>query len=108
MNAEQVLARVSENVSAGRVFGTPIEREGVTVVPVAWVVGGGGGGVGQPAATGQTPPDGAGFGMLAVPIGAYVIKDGDARFVPSYDLGFLIVVGITAFKSLFKRRRKRG
>jgi uncharacterized spore protein YtfJ len=106
MNAEQVLARVQETVSAGRVFGAPVEREGVTLVPVAWVVGGGGGGVGQPTAD-STSADGAGFGLIAVPIGAYVIKDGDARFVPSYDMGFLVVVGLQVFKSLFKRRRKR-
>jgi uncharacterized spore protein YtfJ len=106
VNAETVLARVNDNVSAGRVFGPPIEREGVTLVPVAWVVGGGGGGVGQAGAEGQTQPDGAGFGLAAIPIGAYVIKGGEARFVPSYDIGFLTLVGVGLVKTLFKRRRK--
>jgi hypothetical protein len=36
MKAEMVLTRAGEMISAGRVFGAPIEREGVTLVPVAW------------------------------------------------------------------------
>lgn len=103
MNVEQVLARAGEMTSASRVFGSPIERDGVTIVPVAWVVGGGGGGVGGPA---ESPGDGAGFGLISVPIGAYAIKDGDVRFVPSYDVGFLALVGVGLVKRIFKRRRR--
>jgi uncharacterized spore protein YtfJ len=103
VNADQVLARASEMVSAGRVFGSPIEREGVTLVPVAWVVGGGGGGVGGP----KEPGEGAGFGVVSVPIGAYVISNGQARFVPSYDVGFLTVVGLGLVKGLLRAGRRR-
>jgi uncharacterized spore protein YtfJ len=104
MNVEQVLQRSGEMMSAGRVFGSPIEREGVTLVPVAWVVGGGGGGVGGPP---ESPGDGAGFGLVSIPIGAYAIKNGEARFVPSYDVSVLVLAGASVLKRLLKRRRRR-
>ena len=104
MNVEQVLQRSGEMMSAGRVFGQPVERDGVTLVPVAWVVGGGGGGVGGPP---ESPGDGAGFGLVSIPIGAYVIKNGEARFVPTYDVGFLAVIGAAVLKRLFKSRNRR-
>ena len=103
MNVEHVLQRSGELMSAGRVFGTPIERDGVTLVPVAWVVGGGGGGVGSS----ESPGDGAGFGVVSIPIGAYAIKNGEARFVPTFDVGFLALVGASLLKRLVKSRNRR-
>jgi uncharacterized spore protein YtfJ len=103
MNVEQVLARSGDLMSAGRVFGPPIEREGVTLVPVAWVIGGGGSGVGGPV---ESPGDGAGFGVASIPIGAYVIKNGDARFVPSYPTTILALIGARLAARLLKRRRR--
>ena len=57
---------------ASQVFGAPIEKDGVTVVPVATVSGGGGGGAGSGAtknsngseavSTGQAPAQGEGSG----------------------------------------------
>lgn len=104
MNVEQVLARSGEMMSAGRVFGSPIERDGITLVPVAWVVGGGGGGVGGSP---ESPGDGAGFGLVSIPIGAYAIKNGEARFVPTYDVGFLTLIGASLLKRLVKARNRR-
>ena len=104
MDVEQVLQRSGELMSAGRVFGQPIERDGVTLVPVAWIVGGGGGGVGGPP---ESAGDGAGFGVVSIPIGAYEIKNGQARFVPTYDVGLLAIVGASVVKRLLKRRRRR-
>jgi hypothetical protein len=54
----------------------------------------------------ESPGDGAGFGLISVPIGAYAIKDGDARFVPSYDVGFLALMGVGLLKRIFKRKRR--
>jgi uncharacterized spore protein YtfJ len=104
MNVEQVLQRSGDLMSAGRVFGAPIERDGVTLVPVAWVVGGGGAGVGGPP---ESPGDGAGFGVMSMPIGAYVIKNGEARFVPTYPVGILALIGARLVKTLVKRRGRR-
>jgi uncharacterized spore protein YtfJ len=108
MDVQTVLTRASDLMSAGRVFGAPIERDGVTLVPVAVVVGGGGGGAGSGASgTGGTPTDGAGFGVLSMPIGAYVISNGQAKFVPSYDIGFLTLVGVGLGRAVLKRARRR-
>jgi hypothetical protein len=45
--------------------------------------------------------------VISVPLGAYVIKNGDARFVPSYDVTVLSILGVGMVKSVFKRRRRR-
>jgi hypothetical protein len=62
------------------------------------VVGGGGGG-GDTLGNG-----GSGFGMSARPVGAWVIKDGDATWRPSLDLNRTIlmgqIAGIVMFLSL--------
>jgi uncharacterized spore protein YtfJ len=106
------IERARDVLTVRRVFGDPIERDGVTVIPAANVRGGGGGG-------GGSGPDGegsgGGFGVSATPAGAYVIKDGTVRWEPALDLGRTIfmgqVVGIVALltvrsvvKALTKRR----
>ena len=102
-----MLADIRETLTARRVFGEPVERDGVVVIPAAVVYGGGGGGVGQVA--GQQRGDGGGFGLLARPIGAFVIKDGDARWVPAVDLSRLgMVAGVVAVAWLLARRRSAG
>jgi uncharacterized spore protein YtfJ len=44
MDAENLLARASENFSVRRAFGAAYEKDGVLIIPVALVAGGGGGG----------------------------------------------------------------
>ncbi|MDY7105052.1 MAG: spore germination protein GerW family protein [Actinomycetota bacterium] len=84
---ETLGARVREILTVERVVGEPIERGGVTVVPVVSLRGGGGGGGGQ----GQGPTEeegsggGLGFGVTARPVGAYVIRDGDVTWEPAVD-----------------------
>jgi uncharacterized spore protein YtfJ len=48
MDAENLLARVSENFSVRRAFGAAYEKDGVLIIPVALVAGGGGGGTSRP------------------------------------------------------------
>jgi uncharacterized spore protein YtfJ len=83
--AEKLLSllaeRVGAQVTAASVFGAPIERDGVTVVPVAAARFGFGGGAGADPAKAQ---DGAGAGAAGtVAATGYIeIKDGRSRFVP--------------------------
>src|SRR3989454_9237398 len=87
MNALEVLSQTRDAMTARRVYGEPYEEEGVTVIPAANVIGGGGGG-------GDTEGNGGGgFGMSARPAGAWVIKDGEARWRPALDLNRVIVMG---------------
>jgi uncharacterized spore protein YtfJ len=48
MDVETILARVSENLSVRRAFGPAYEKDGLLIIPVALVTGGGGGGTGSP------------------------------------------------------------
>lgn len=76
------VARLAERVglaaSASAVFGEPVERAGVTVIPVARSRWGFGGGSGGEAATQGL---GGGGGGLTTPLGFIEVRDGEARFV---------------------------
>ena len=75
MKTEELLRGAQEAITVRRVYGEAIERDGVTLVPAAMVVGGGGGG-GDEAGNG-----GGGFGLMARPIGAWAIRDGDWKLI---------------------------
>jgi uncharacterized spore protein YtfJ len=95
VNVDELLSGARDAMSVRRVFGDPIEQDGVTVVPVAAVSGGGGGG-GDADHNG-----GGGFGLRARPVGAYMIKDGEVTWKPVIDpgrimLGWQVVAGIAA------------
>jgi uncharacterized spore protein YtfJ len=103
-NVDEILGGARDAMSVKRVFGDPIETEGVTLVPVA-KVGGGGGGGGDDTSNG-----GAGFGLRARPVGAYVIKDGEAAWKPAVDpgrivLGWQIVAGLAVLAAWRLARR---
>ena len=88
---DAVLAAVERGrdaVAARRVFGEPVEREGVTLVPAAAVRGGGGGGGGGGD---DGSGGGTGYGFAGRPVGAYVIADGDVRWEPVIDRTRVIV-----------------
>jgi uncharacterized spore protein YtfJ len=79
VNVEELLSGARDAISVRRVFGDPIEHDGVVVIPVA-KVGGGGGGGGDSENNG-----GGGFGLGAKPVGVYVIKDGKVTWRPAID-----------------------
>ncbi len=111
MLIDDVLAQARDTMTVRRVFGEPIERDGMTVIPVANVMGGGGGGGGEgpvmPGDRGDEPRptaeaagipqlasgSGAGFAVRATPAGAYVIKGGEVRWEPAVDMTRVIVMG---------------
>lgn len=95
MDIQQILGRVSEGARVQQVFGEPIERDGVLVVPVAKVWGGGGGGGGNDATAEGVPREGmgGGFGLYARPAGVYVISKGDARWRPAVDVNRIVLGG---------------
>jgi uncharacterized spore protein YtfJ len=73
--------RIGARFSAASVYGTPIERDGVTVVPVAAARFGIGAGSGSDPSKGQEGEGGgAGGGVTAA--GYVELKDGRSRFVP--------------------------
>ena len=100
---QTILEDLQDSANARAVFGDPVEREGKTVIPVARVALGFGGGFGSGPAdlpTGEgaeyeltvtvdeegEPAGGSGAGggggAMARPVGALEITDQDTRFVP--------------------------
>ena len=82
------------HASAKSVFAEPVERDGTTVIPVAKVQWGfGGGGLGA----GVLGRGGAGGGIRATPTGFIEIRDGHAEFRPIRDASDAIVIVGAAF-----------
>ena len=111
------LRDVVGQTSAGRVFGTPIEHDGVIVVPVAKISGGGGGGGGSgPAEEGrEAGGGGGGFGVTASPAGVFVIRGGHVSWRPALDINkivlggqLLAIVALLAARSVLTAYRRGG
>jgi hypothetical protein len=85
MQVDEVLAQARDTITVKRVFGDPIERDGLTVIPVANVMGGGGAGSGDSPNEGTG--SGVGFGVRATPAGVYIIRDGAVEWQPAVDMG---------------------
>ncbi len=77
--------QIQEQFSAGIVYGDPVESDGTVVVPAARVFGGGGGG------SDPNLGEGGGFGLMAMPAGAWVIKGGDAEWKPAIDVTAIVL-----------------
>jgi len=113
MDAESLMGRVAQNLSVGRAFGTPYERDGALIIPVAFVAGGGGGGeagvgddAGESDAAGSSAQSGAGFGGVVTPLGVYVVNDEHVRFVPVVNANVLVVVAALLVGRLLRSRRR--
>lgn len=74
-----------------RVFGEPYEKDGVTFIPVATVRAGGGFGRGPDKVSGEAK--GGGGGVISRPVGVFVLKDGDVRWRPAFDLNRVVLGG---------------
>jgi uncharacterized spore protein YtfJ len=109
----QTIREAMEQVSAARVFGAPINQDGLTVVPVAKIGGGGGAGGGTEPA-GDAAGSGGGFGLTAKPLGVFVLSNGKVRWRPAVDVNKIILggqlVAVTALllvRALVKARAAR-
>lgn len=79
---ERLGETVQLHASAKQVYAEPVEREGTTVIPVARVQWGfGGGGIGR----GVAERGGGGGGAQAYPVGFIQLRDGVAEFRPIHD-----------------------
>jgi uncharacterized spore protein YtfJ len=98
------LASVARDLfSAKLVYGEPVERDGVVVITATTVFGGGGGG----DADALPLREGAGFGVLARPAGAFVLRNGTVRWKPAVDvtrLGLVAAVTVVALARVFTKR----
>ena len=86
----ETIERARDTMTVRRVFGEPVEKDGVTIVPAARVQGGAGGGGGE-GPEGQGSGMGSGFGVNARPVGAFVIKGEDVQWRPAVDVNKVIM-----------------
>ena len=137
MDVGNLLTKVSDNLSVRRAFGAAYEKDDMLIIPVAMVAGGGGAGTGpprrraatgagaghrpegEPAGQGAAPPDaeradaGGGFGGLVVPMGAYVVKGGQVRWVSAVGIIIAMLASLGLVRMLSRtwtrsRRHRRG
>jgi uncharacterized spore protein YtfJ len=88
----ETLNKATDAMTVSRVFGAPIEKDGLTLVPVAAVFGAGGGGGGQ-GPQGQGEGSGGGFGLRARPLGVYVVRGEEVTWRPAVDVNRMILGG---------------
>ena len=104
MDVDQLMKTAKDSLTVRRVYGDPVERDGLTVIPAASVAGGFGGGKGTDPQGQQG--EGGGFGMSGRPAGAYVIRDRDVSWRPAVDVNRLAaVVGLVIAAYLLTRPR---
>jgi uncharacterized spore protein YtfJ len=123
LDVGNLLMKVLDNLSVRRAFGTAYEKDDMLIIPVAVVAGGGGGGTGgpryrdpaagpdilpegRPARHDATPRDsgrvdaGGGFGGLVLPVGAYVVKGGQVRWVSAVDVTIAVLASLSLVRVL--------
>jgi uncharacterized spore protein YtfJ len=123
MDVGNLLMKVSDSLSVRRAFGTAYEKDDMLIIPVAVVAGGGGAGTGDPrhrdpaagpdsrpeggrAGHDATPQDsgrvdaGGGFGGLVLPVGAYVVKGGQVRWVSAVDMTIAVLATLSLVRVL--------
>ena len=98
MEVMNFIEQARDMVTVRRVYGKPIERGDVTLIPAAAVQGGAGAGGGTGIApdgeeSGTGSGSGAGWGIRARPVGAYVVRDGEVSWESALDLNRVIVGG---------------
>jgi uncharacterized spore protein YtfJ len=81
---ERLSQQLSTSATAQAVYGPPVERDGITVIPVARARygfgGGGGGGTKEDETAGSGL--GAGAGVSLTPVGYIELREGRSRFRP--------------------------
>lgn len=92
MDVSELLDKTRGGISARQVFGEPIQQGDATIIPAAKVSGGAGGGEGKGTSE-QGSGAGTGFGLSARPVGAFVVREGRARWRPAIDVNRIVLGG---------------
>ena len=88
MPESDFLPQFADRFTAKRVFSDPIQQDGVTIVTAAAVRGGGGMRQGANGAGNRS-----GLGVVARPVGAYVIQGSRVKWKPAFDLSRVVFRG---------------
>lgn len=113
MKGQRAVGAVRKVLSVRRVFGEPIEVDGMTIIPAARVKGRAGGRRGD----GGKNNDGeaAGFSLSARPAGAFVVREGKVSWQPAVDVNRIVaggqllgLVGMVTYVIWFRSRLRLG
>ncbi len=88
MDIQNTVAKAADLLSARIVFGDSIQQDGMIVIPAAKIRGGAGLGAGP-----AEKASGGGFGVRAIPAGAFLFKDGKLRWKPAVDVNRIVFGG---------------
>jgi len=110
---ERIAEKLSSAANATRIYGEPVERSGVTVIPVAKAAYGFGGGAGKK--TGDEGSGGGG-GIALTPIGYIEMKEGTTKFHSIRDpqtllkiiaiSGVVTLLTVRSITSIFLRKNR--
>jgi uncharacterized spore protein YtfJ len=125
VDVQELLSKVAQHLSVSRAFGAAYEKDGSMVIPVALVAGGGGGGEGTSGVPNNDTVDevrsgadeaatdveassgsGGGFGGVVMPVGVYVVKDEQVRWVPAVNANLVIVIVFLTLRMIARARRR--
>lgn len=111
---EKLAGKLGDSARAAAVFGEPVEREGLTIIPVArarWGLGGGSGGGRRADGGGLGGGLGGGGGATVTPVGYIEIRGDGARFRPVIDVKVIAACALSAISllllPLLRRRSER-
>ena len=112
MDLQKLLSTSKDAFHVGKAFGPPYERDNCVIIPVAWVASGTGGGGAEAAKGSNDEPGGfdnggGGTGGIVWPLGVYVVKDGDVRWVPALDTTRVALAGLALIRALVRLRGGR-
>ena len=109
MNVDEMLQGARDTLTVSRVYGEPIERNGVMLIPAVDVMGGGGGG------SDSEHNGGGGFGVRARPVGTWIIRGDNVTWSPAIDAtrvalrGMLVaIVFLFVVRSVVKSLARRA
>jgi uncharacterized spore protein YtfJ len=97
---ERLAEKLGTAANSATIYGEPVERDGVTVIPVAKAAYGFGGGEGN-GTEGKGTGSGGGGGMVLTPVGYIEIKDGATRFRTIRDPQMVVKVVAIGSLALF-------
>ena len=110
MDLQKLLSTTADTFTVGRAFGPPYERDNCVIIPVALV----GGGTGAGGAEGADGSDGGGVanggggtGGIVWPLGVYVVKGENVRWVPALDVTRVALAGLALTRAVVKLRGGR-
>ncbi len=108
---KSIVERLRDSASVKTVFGEAIPAHKKTIIPVARIAYGFGGGGGKRVHGGEpNEGEGGGGGLAAIPVGVFEVTETDTRFIPMHDKRRLAGAGLIGLclGLLLARNRKRS